>query len=747
MDRRNKTTNKNVTNAMRYRLWFLICSAFLIGFSLVAYNMFKMQIVNYEEYKALATDIQLRDTLISPKRGTIYDSNMKVLAQSASVWTIALSPAESEESQHEDIARLLAPVLDLTEEYILEQFKKTQSYEVVIKYKVDKPISDEVRQICEENEFVGVNLIEDYKRYYPYGDFASTILGFCGVDNQGLAGLEAYYDEELMGTTGVIISAKNGWGLDMGLGYETVTQAQDGYSLVTTIDETIQHYLEKHIELNAQKHNVQAGAVGIVMDVNTGAILALAESNNYDPNDPFTISDEETKAMVDAIVDDAQRQEALNLARNEQWRSKAVSDLYEPGSVFKVVTAAAALDSATSTLNSSYLCNGATQVGVHSIRCANSGNHLGIVQNFQTSFINSCNTAFITMGQSMGVNTFYSYFQGFGMTQRTGIDLPGEAYSIVHKEDSMDIVDLSSSSFGQTNKITPIQMITAVSTAVNGGYLVTPHLVSAYADENGNVIEDIQPDAKMQVISEETSAMVSEMLRANVDTGNGQNAKVAGYRVGGKSGTSQKLDTQEAEGEEEDYIASFVGVAPMDDPQIAILIFFDDPDSYSYYGGTLAGPVVGALMGEILPYLGIEAVYTQAELANINVAVPDVTGNDITQATASLQRAGFSVNIIGNGTTIDSQFPTAFSSVQKGSSIVLYTQASEAIMVTVPDVIGLSASKAEDLLIKAGLNVEQTGAVSQSGEGTVMAQSINALDEVPIGTTISIQVEVTDYVD
>ena len=442
-----------------------------------------------------------------------------------------------------------------------------------------------------------------------------------------------------------------------------------------------------------------------------------------------------------SIQDDEERKSALNNARQAQWRNKAVADLYEPGSVFKIVTASAALDSGSSTLQSTFNCSGSVKVGVHTMKCAQAGGHGH--QNFSQALINSCNPAFIAIGQAMGSNLFYDYFYSFGLAEKTGIDLPGEADSI-HYDGNMNIVSLSSSAFGQSNKITPIQMITAVSTAVNGGNLVTPHVVSKVIDSQGNLVQDLQPEIRRQVVSQDTSDKICAILKQNVDPGgHGNNAYVIGYRVGGKSGTSQKLDTPA----DNDYIASFVGVAPMDDPQVAVLILLDTPNSYSYFGGALSGPIVGALMGEILPYIGVEPVYSEEELAKTNRYVPDISGLSVTDASVKLQRASLTVKTIGSGDTVIAQFPTSGMSVSKGSVVVAYTESGSTAMVTVPDLKGKSPSAAQSALSAANLNIKEAGASSTNKNAIVSNQSINAGDRVPMGTVITVTYTDTNHVD
>ena len=744
MEKEDKSVKENrrraqtrVTNQMRKRALF-ITACFFAFCCVIAGNMFNIQVLNYETYKAKASSIQLRDTAISPKRGTIYDRNMKVLAQSATVWTVFVSPAESEAEQNHRVAEKLSEILDVSYDGIIEKLGKTNSYYQVIKYKIDKPQADAIRDFCQEEKIKGVNLVEDYKRYYPYGNFAATILGFCGTDNQGLAGLESYYNEELTGVQGRVISAKNGWGLDMGYEYEELNAAQNGYSLVTTIDETIQHFLEKRLTSKVKDYNVQCRAVGIVMNVKTGEILAMSTKPDFDPNDPFTIYDEKVAAAIELITDAEEKNNAVSQARQSQWRNKAVSDLYEPGSVFKIITASSALDSGAATLSNWFNCKGYVSVGGWNIKCNQTSGHGAL--SFSQALIESCNPSFIELGQRMGVETFVEYFESFGMSEKTGIDLPGEQKSITYNAQTMTETSLASNSFGQTFKVTPIQMITAVATAVNGGQLVQPHIVSKLVDEDGNVVKDLAPEPKRQVISEEVSKKICNILLENGTSGNAKHSYVAGYRVGGKSGTSQKLDTAM----EDDYIASYVGVAPCDDPEIAVLIFFDEPRTTSYYGGTLAGPVVGELMGEILPYLGIEPVYTEAEKANVSVTVPYVTGKDLTTARSSLQREGFTVKVIGNGNSVVSQFPQNPSKIQKGGIIVLYTESgTDSMMVTVPDVINKSPSQAESIFSGLGLNVKFTGVSRNNSDAVVSAQNIQSGDKIPMGTTVEITLAAT----
>ena len=590
-----KQPQPGVHNAIRRRILIFVSLIVLVGFGSVICSLFNLQIIDYEEYKVRAANQQLKDVVIPANRGIIYDANMKVLAQSATVWTVAVDPSNIEEEDREPIAEGLSEILEVDKQSILDKLAKTDTAYQSIKLKVEKPVADAVRQFALEGNdgdgYGGISLTQDSKRYYPYGNFLATVIGFTGTDNTGLYGLEAYYDDVLGGTPGRQVSAQTAAGGDMGYDYDSFYAPQDGDSLVLTIDEVIQHYAEKELDRAVQDYNAIERGVVIVMDVDTGGILAMATKGDFDPNDPFTIYDETKRAEVEAVVDDPNTEEdehaaAVLAAQYAQWRNKAVSDLYEPGSVFKLVTASAALDSGSSSLSDSFVCTGSINVSGTIMHCANLSGHGA--EDFSLALSNSCNPAFIQIGTKMGAETFFSYFNAFGLTKTTGIDLPGEAQSQYYDAEGLGPVQLASCSFGQSNKITPIQMITAVATIANGGNLVQPHLVSKILDADGNLVEDLEPETKRQVISEETSREILDIMQ---DTKTVGRAYVQGYRVGGKSGTSQKLDSDDPDAR----IASFVGVAPCDDPEIAVLVIIDEPQNSvdgQFYGGYLAAPVV-----------------------------------------------------------------------------------------------------------------------------------------------------------
>ncbi len=724
----------------------VIAGAFLLLMVAVVLRLWYLQIDQHERYTLKVLGQQLQDTAVMANRGTIYDRNMKVLASSATVWDVVAAPDEIDKGDEGPIADVLVELFpELDRDALYKAFCDKESSWYRIKRQVNKDAADAVRAALQEKELGGIDFEQSSKRYYPYGAFASNIIGFVGSDNQGLSGVERYYDEELAGTNGRVLSAKDGWGEDMEYEYETSYAPIDGNSLVLTVDEVIQHYLEKHLEQAVKFHNVRQKGVGIVMDVNTGAILAMATIPDYDLNDPFTLTDPQVAAAVNALTGD-ERLTALNNAREAQWRNKAVSDLYEPGSVFKIITAAAALDAGTSTLHSGYNCTGAIMVEGIRMRCAHGAGHGTL--SFGGALLNSCNPSFIQIGQQLGIPSFCDYVNAFGLASRTGIDLPGESNSLVYSEKGMGPVELASCSFGQSNKITPIQMVTAVCAAVNGGYLVQPHVVSQVVNADGEIVQNIDATPKRQVVSQDVSEALLDILEETVVDGPGNLAYVLGYRVGGKSGTSQKLDKQQTEGNEV-YIASFVGVAPADDPQIAVLVVLDEPDSYSYYGGQLAAPVVGSVIADVLPYLGVEASYSQDEMGSVEVGAPYLVDSSVTAAQVSLQKKGLVATVEGEGTHVVAQFPGAGTSLRKGSRVILYTETddSQTNLVTVPDLMGRTAGVAEQMLVSAGLNFSRSGSYKEASSVVVDAQSIPAGQQVPAGSVVVVNFTDNSLID
>ena len=570
-----------------------ICFAGLIA------RLYWLQLAAGDWYTRRALGQQLRDTVVPADRGRIYSADGVLLAANSSCWTLRASPREMPADKLELAAHGLAQILELDEAALLEKFRDRASNDCLLRYRVERSTADAVRDFCEENSITGIRINQDSKRWYPQGEFLASVLGFTNVDNAGVSGLELEYNEQLTGQNGVVLTAVNAWGYTLEQSYETEQFPVEGSSLWLTIDANIQHYLENALNYAVQEHHVAARAVGIVLDVNTGAVLAMSTTPAYDPNQPRVLYDEAARAAVDALSGE-QRAAALQLAQQTQWRNKAVSDLYEPGSVFKLITCAAALDAGAITRNSSFYCGESISVAGTRFHCANHKHHG--TQTVTQALENSCNQSFIQIGARLGKEAFCDYFTAFGLREPTGIDLPAEPKkSLYYTADRMGPVELASCAFGQSSKISYLEMAAAVCAVVNGGKLMQPYLVSDILAPDGTVLEHRDPVCKQQVIQPETSAVMREMMEAVVLYGGGRNAQISGYRVGGKSGTSQKLDSTD----EKARIASFVAVAPIDDPQFLCLVCLDEPHSWTTAGGSLSAPVCAEVLEQTLVYKGV----------------------------------------------------------------------------------------------------------------------------------------------
>ena len=570
-----------------------ICFAGLIA------RLYWLQLAAGDWYTRRALGQQLRDTVVPADRGRIYSADGVLLAANSSCWTLRASPREMPADKLELAAHGLAQILELDEAALLEKFRDRASNDCLLRYRVERSMADAVRDFCEENGITGIRINQDSKRWYPQGEFLASVLGFTNVDNAGVSGLELEYNEQLTGQNGVVLTAVNAWGYTLEQSYETEQFPVEGSSLWLTIDANIQHYLENALNYAVQEHHVAARAVGIVLDVNTGAVLAMSTTPAYDPNQPRILYDEAARAAVDALSGE-QRTAALQLAQQTQWRNKAVSDLYEPGSVFKLITCAAALDAGAITRNSSFYCGESISVAGTRFHCANHKRHG--TQTVTQALENSCNQSFIQIGARLGKEAFCDYFAAFGLREPTGIDLPAEPKkSLYYTADRMGPVELASCAFGQSSKISYLEMAAAVCAVVNGGKLMQPYLVSDILAPDGTVLEHRDPVCKQQVIQPETSAVMREMMEAVVLYGGGRNAQISGYRVGGKSGTSQKLDSTD----EKARIASFVAVAPIDDPQFLCLVCLDEPHSWTTAGGSLSAPVCAEVLEQTLVYKGV----------------------------------------------------------------------------------------------------------------------------------------------
>ena len=736
---------KGPTKSMWTRMLVVMLTLVIGTVGVSAFRLGKLMLVDADFYQTKASEQQLYDTELSPTRGDIYDAKMNVLATSATVWTVYVTPKNiKNDDQKALIADGFSEILSMDRDKVYAMTEKSLGY-VIVKKKVEKPEADKIRAYISEHKLGAMaGLDESSKRYYPNDSLASTVLGFVGDDNQGLAGVEAFYESKLKGVPGRMVAAKNARGANMPFSYEKMVDATPGSSLVLTIDSYIQHVAEKYLEQAVIDNNVSNRGACVVMNVNTGEILGMAVKDDFNPNDPFTLSDADM-AKLDGLEGE-ERTSKLGELRNKQWRNKAVSDPYEPGSVFKVVTGAAAIEEHVTDMSKHYNCPGYIVVAGQRYNCHKTTGHgaEGLPQAFQ----NSCNPVFITFGQLMGVSTFSRYFDAFGLTKKTGIDLPGEATSMYHTESKMGPVELASSSFGQTFTITPIQLITAISAAVNGGYLVQPHVVSQILDGDGNVEKTVETVRKRQVVSNETSKLICELLESVVSEGGGGNAYVPGYRVGGKTGTSQKIADELQNAGERLRISSFCGIAPMDNPQVAVLVMLDEPHAANVYGGTIAAPVGGQVLGDILPYMGIEPQYSEEELKTMAIKPPDVTGKTKGEAKNEIQAAGLKVKIVGEGDKIERQVPTASQSIAKNGVVVLYTEgASDSNMVTVPTLTGMAVAGVNAEAASANLNVEFSGASLTSGNAVSYRQSVEPGQKVEAGSTITVYFRAEDNIE
>lgn len=726
----------------------------IIALSAVStYRLVNIMIINGEKYQNEASEQQLYDSLITAPRGDIYDCNMQKLATSSTAWTVYITPNGINKLQDEGkkelirktIAENLSQILEIEYEKVYEYTTK-KSYYVIVKKKIEKSVADKIREFLAANEELGltqyVGLDETTKRYYPNDSLASVVLGFVGSDDQGLAGIESYYDNELTGIAGRVVAAKNAAGTDMPLTYERVEEAKKGNSLVLTIDSYIQYTAEKYLEAAIAENQVAERGAAVVMNVKTGAVLAMAVKGDFNPNDPFTLSAEDI-AKADAIEDEEEKKKLKSELLNRQWRNKAVSDTYEPGSVFKVVTAAIAIEENLVNENNTFYCNGGATVAGQHYNCWRKTGHG--TQHLQEAISNSCNPAFITIGQLIGVNTFSKYFNAFGFSEKTGIDLPGEASSTYHKQENMGPVELSSTSFGQTFNITPVQLLSAVSACVNGGYLIQPHLVEKTIDENGKLIKANSNGYKRQVVSETTSATIRKLMNFVSENG-AKNSLVSGYDIGTKTGTSQKVAKIQATGDRYLYIGSCITVAPIDNPEIAVFVMLDEPKGNQYYGGVISAPVNSRIMTDVLPYLGYEASYTEEEYKNLTVSIPETVGNTLDNAKKIIDKANLKYQVVGSGDTVIRQLPEAANQVLKGGVVILYTDETGEKTVTVPDFTNMTATEVNKIAASSGINVEFSGNTSEASIKSYR-QSIEAGQSVSAGTIVTVYFRDDSVVD
>ena len=742
-----KKANKNEINQNSYvslapdrkmfnRVLIILCIVLGGILPYLLYHLTDVQIIRHEEYQSRAISQQVRSVTLLPVRGTIYDANMNEVAVSTVVEHVCFAPANMSkvtQEAKEALCRYMSELLELDYDTLLVKIGKTESYYQVAARNVDKSLTDQLRDYIDKHGITGVDFYPSSERYYPYGDFAPYVIGHTNADGEGIYGVESTYDSILSGQAGRIITARNRDGEAMPFSYEQYLDSEDGLGVVLTVDHDVQDILMKYLE-KATKDNDAAGATGLVMRIRDAAIVASGSYPSYDLNDPRTLSDE-IKAEIETLPEN-QQGTAANNAMFEIWRNRVISEAYEPGSTFKIVTAAMALEESLVRPSEGFYCAGSTHVAGWDIRCWKHGGHGAL--DFTHGVMGSCNCVFMEVGKRVGCNRFYNYVNLFGLTAKTGIDLPGESSGVFFDEDSFDDneANIAVASFGQRFKITPMQLLTTVSGIANGGNMMKPHVVSAYTDADGNIVETVEPEVTRQIVSKETSETICKILEKVVSEGTGRNAYAAGYRVGGKTGTSEKFD------EEENYIASFLGIAPCDDPEYAVLLYIDEPQGQLYQGGQIAAPVVGALFGEILPILGVEAVYTDSELATLQAVVPKLNRMTVKEATEKAQKVKLSVEVVGDGEFVTAQIPAYGSKISSKTPILLYCgEAPAKEMGTVPSVVGLSYAAAVARMDQAGFYMTAIGAVQTSIGSSVRAksQSVAPGTELEKGSVISVE--------
>ena len=734
---------RRANRIIQNRTMILMAVLGVLVFLILVIKLFSLQILRHDELEAKALDQQTRSTEVAATRGTIYDRNGNIMAISATAETVFLSPLEMDRAlsdkdnpvawTKDSVAQKLSEILEINKEGILKKMERTDSQYEVLKLRVEEDVADQIRTFINDEGVVGVYMVTDAKRYYPYATLASQIIGFVGTDNYGLYGLEARYNDVLDGETGLVVSTKDPTGSDMLYGYEQYYKAQNGSDIVLTLDATVQYYVEKALSEMVTSTEAQ-GATGIVMDVETGAVLAMASSPTYDLNDPSAVYE----SRLASLVKDGQLD--LADAQLRQWRNRAINDTYEPGSTFKVLTLAAALEEGVIDENTTFDCTGSIHVLDATIHCSNRAGHGH--QTLEQTAGNSCNPAFITYGLRLGTEKFYRYMKDFGLVNGSGIDLEGEALGIFAPQETASELDLACYAFGQNFNTTPVALISAQAACINGGYLHTPYVVERVVDSEGNVLSSHDSTPVRQVVSEETSALVRQCLEYVVSSGTGRNGQVHGYRIGGKTGTADKGQTGET-------VLSFMCFAPADDPKYIMLLTLDTPSGTGRGGGGTVAPYASRIMAEILPYLGVEPSYTAEELLGADTSVYHVVGLSVEEAQAKLKAKGFSVKVIGDGDTVTAQTPEGGTVIPGKSRVILYAGAEKPdTLCTVPSLVGMSPSEANLAVSNAGLLLRFTG-TTDSGAGSVRVinQSEAAGTKVKAGTVISAQLSDSGVTD
>ena len=744
---RKSESIRRANRIIQTRSFVLMILMGVVMFVLLFFRLFDLQITRHEELQSKAVNQQTRRTVVTASRGTIYDTAGNILAISSSAETIILSPLEINNALNDtenpvtwtkdSLAAGLAEILGKDTASIRKRMDNVKSQYELIQLRADEEVAAKVRAYVEENKISGVHLVADTKRYYPYGSLAAQVIGFVGDDNTGLYGLEAYYEEELEGQSGLVISAKDQAENDMLYTYEQYFAAKNGSDLTLTLDTTIQYYLEKGLEAMTDKFSAANGASGIVMNAKTGGIMAMASYPNYDLNDFLTVSDQTLQERIERGENTLAEMQLL------QWRNKALNDTYEPGSTFKILTLSAALEEGVVDKTTTVNCGGSVNISGYTIHCSNKNGH-GL-QTLVQSVGNSCNPAFINYGLRIGNEKFYEYMRSFGLMNTTGIDLGGEAVGVFAADSSFTQLDLACYAFGQNFTVTPLTLIAAQAACVNGGYLHTPYLVERITDSDGNVTYRHDSTPVRQVISEQTSATVRDCLEYVVASGTGKNGQVAGYRIGGKTGTADK-------GQTGDVVVSFLCFAPADDPQVIMLITMDTPSRATgtyVSGGNMVAPTASTVMAEILPYLGIEPSYSAEELLGMDTTVPNVIGSTVEQAKEKLKERALSYKIVGDGDTITDQTPAGGAIIPGKSTVILYASAAKPTdKCVVPHLLGKTPSEANTAATAAGLLIRFSGTTgSESSAIRVLSQSIDEGTEVDAGTVITVQLGDTSVTD
>ena len=772
--------NQRANRMILRRTLFLMVLCGIVAFIPLIATLYKLMIVEHDHYEALAINNQTRSTRLTAARGEIYDRNMNILAASTTVETVFIDPNEIAKEMEkpensgllDTIANGLSNILGVEPDFVRMQAADTKYRYKAIERKISEELADEVRTFINDNKITGVYLETDAKRYYPYSSLGAQFLGFVSDDNIGTEGLEAYYNSYLEGVAGKVVTTKGNYGSEMPYTFEKYYDATNGDSLVLTIDTTVQSYLEKNLQAAIDRYEIQNGAFGIVMDVNSGAIVAMATLGSFDPNDHRAIYDEVLNERLEQQYQQLLRlqkgteefekakteyNQAMAAARLKQWRNRCVSDGYEPGSTFKVISLAEALDCGAATVNDTYYCSGAEKIAdreqvVHCWKAAGHG-----AETTAQALGNSCNIAFGHIGVQLGGTRFYEYAQDFGITERTGIDLPGEAWGYFFDFETLTkgYASVISGAFGQTFRVTPIQQARAIAAVVNGGYVLEPYIVSQVLDADGNVVKENGRTVLRQAISESTSATMCDMMEKVVTEGTAKGAHTPGYRVGGKTGTSEKTDTFDENGKMvEDKIVSFVGVAPINDPQYVVLVALDTPkyqedntkytpNGYYISGGLMAAPTVRDIFLDILPYLGVEPDYASGEIRGVNVKMPELTGMTQEEAAAALKNKSLTYRTLGTGAIVTEQIPAAGAELPGDSEGILYFDYEKSTeQVEVPDFVGYAVADVNWLANTAGVYVQAKG-TDRTSYATVTYQSVEPGTKVDRGTTIT--VEFTDH--